>query len=251
MPGADEGRRRLVVRDADGQARLDLEAVEDLLDGLAEAGPEDVVTVEGCGGAFCLGLHLDLAAPLIAEAPDATVTLALDRYGALLEAVARCPRPVIALVDGAAMGGGLGLAASADVVLATPRATFGLPEALMGLLPACALGPAARRIGVPRARLLAMGGPTLGAADALRMGLVDEVVDDLGAAARRYAQRFRRMDARSIAAIKHLVADHFPFGAGYAAGAREAVRGLGASPETAERLRRFVAGEPPWAASRP
>jgi enoyl-CoA hydratase/carnithine racemase len=249
MPGADDGRRRLVVRDAEGQARLNLDVVRALVAQLAAAGPRDVVTLEGSAGAFCLGLHLDLAAPLIEKDPEATVTAALDHYGALLEAVGRCPRPVIALVDGAAMGGGLGLAASADLVLATPRATFGLPEALIGLLPACALGPAARRIGVPRARLLALGGPTLGAADALRIGLVDEVVEDLEAAAHRYGQRFRRMDDRSVAAIKRLVADHFPCGADYAAGARDEVLRLGGSPETNERLRRFVDGEPPWALS--
>jgi 3-carboxymethyl-3-hydroxy-acyl-[acp] dehydratase len=177
------------------------------------------------------------------------VTVALERYGELLAEVSRCPRPVIALVDGAAMGGGLGLAASADVVLATPRSSFGLPEALIGLLPAYALGPAARRIGVPRARLLAMGGPTLGAVDALRVGLVDEVVDDLEKAASRYTQRFRRMDARSIAAIKRLVADHLPFGSEYARGAREEVHRLAATRETTARLRRFVEGEPPWVAA--
>jgi enoyl-CoA hydratase/carnithine racemase len=242
---------RLVVRDQDGQARLTLGVVTALVERLRRVESDEAVAIQGSGGAFCLGLHLDLVAPLLEESPEATVMLALDRYGELLEAVSRCPRPVIALVDGAALGGGLGLAASADVVLATPRASFGLPEALIGLLPACALGPAARRMGVPRARLLALGGPTLGAAEALRVGLVDEVTDDLEAAAARYADRFRRMDARSIAAVKRLVAEHFPFGSEYAWGARDEVLRLGASRETSARLRRFVEGEPPWVASDP
>src|SRR5205814_4751005 len=133
--------------------------------------------------------------------------------------------PVFALVDGPALGGGLGVAASADVVLATRRAVFGLPEALIGLIPVFALPPVAARAGIARARLLAMGGPTLNADEALRIGLVDEVVDDLEAATARYAARLARMDARSIGAVKRLVADTESFGAGYARPARmEALR---------------------------
>jgi polyketide biosynthesis enoyl-CoA hydratase PksH len=246
MPGAERGRLRLVVRDGAGEARLTAEVVAELVAALRGVDATQVVSMEGSGGAFCLGLHLDQVAPRIESEPESFVALALDRFGELLDEVARCPRPVIALVDGAAMGGGLGLCAAADVVLATPRSCFGLPEALIGLLPALAFGPTARRIGVSRARLLAMGGPTLGAEDAHRMGLVDEIVDDLQAAAARHVERFARMDARSIAAVKRLVADHFPYGPGYVSAARTEVMRLAKSGETARRLRRFLEGEAPW-----
>jgi enoyl-CoA hydratase/carnithine racemase len=192
-------------------------------------------------------MPLETIAPLLDGAAVATLGDALDRYGELVATPGRCPCPVMALVDGPALGGGLGLAAAADVVLATPRAVFGLPEALLGLIPVFAFASVAARTGAVRARLLAMGGPTLSAEEALRIGLVDEVVDDLEVAAARYAARFGRMDHRSIAAVKRLVAGADPCGGGYLPDARlEAIK-LGASVETRARMSRLVAGEAPWA----
>lgn len=244
-------RIRVVLRDAEGQPRLSADVLDRMVTALHDAAPPAVVTLEGEDGEFCQGLPLETMAPLLATSPEAALTTALDRYAAMIDAIKRCSRPVLALVDGPALGGGLGAAAAADVVLATRRAVFGLPEALIGLIPVYAFMSVAARTGGVRARLLAMGGPTIDAEDARRIGLVDEIVDDLDAAAARYATRLARMDARAIALVKRLVADAHPCGAGYAPAARLEALKLGASEETHLRLSRLAAGEAPWMASVP
>ncbi len=246
MSAAD--RLRLVLRDGEGQPRLSPDLVARVSAALRGAQAPSVVTLEGADGEFCRGLPLETIAPLLETAAAATLGEALDRYGELVTAIGRCARPVLALVDGPAMGGGLGVAAAADVVLATRRAVFALPEALIGLIPVFAFVSLRTRVSSAHARRLAMGGPTLDAEAALRIGLVDEVVDDLDAAAARYAARFRRMDARSIAAVKRVVADTCLFDSPYASAARAEAIKLGVSEATRDRMARFVAGDAPWLA---
>jgi polyketide biosynthesis enoyl-CoA hydratase PksH len=238
---AAPARLRLTIRDERGTVRLTPENVERLLatlDGDRDAG---IVTLEGCGGAFCDGMDL---AELVRH--DGDVASALDRFARLLHALATTPRPVVALVDGSAVGGGVGLAAAADLVLATPRATFGLPEALFGLIPAVAFPAIARRVGPARARWLAMSAATLSAADAMRLGLVDDVVDDLEAAYARHARRLERLDARAMAAVKSMSAEYEHALETYHARAATAFAHLLATGEARDRIGRFLAGDTPW-----
>jgi enoyl-CoA hydratase/carnithine racemase len=194
-----------------------------------------LLVLEGAGGVFCEGGALgDAAEPRPRS------------FAALLSALERDPRPVLALVDGPALGAGAGLAAAADVVIATPRATFGLPETLLGLVPAMVFPPLARRIGFPRARRLALGAEPLSAAEAFRVGLVDEVSDDLEAALARQARRLARMDPHAVATFKALLADHFPLPPAYEEEAAARLGELLARPETQARIRRFLSGHAPW-----
>lgn len=198
--------------------------------------PGRIVTLEGTDGAFCEGLEL-----------VAGVDVDLAAFAELLEAIARAPRPVVALVDGPALGGGCALAAAADVVLASERATFGLPEVLWGLIPAVALPVVARRIGIARARLLALGAPALDAAEALRWGLVDAVVPDgdaLEPAFARLSRQLRRADPDAQAATKALAA--LCGTESYAATAQTRFRAIADSAPTRRRLARAAAGELPW-----
>jgi enoyl-CoA hydratase/carnithine racemase len=142
------------------------------------------------------------------------------------------------------MGGGVGLAAASDLVLASPRASFALPETLMGLIPAMIFPYVARRIGVSHARLLALGSRPLTAAAALEYGMVDEVADDLPALLLRHAKRFAKMDRRAIAEIKTLIAVHFPPPQGYVVEAASRF-----SHQTRARIASFMEGNPPWEAS--
>jgi enoyl-CoA hydratase/carnithine racemase len=150
-------------------------------------------------------------------------------------------------VDGPALGGGAGIAAAADLVIASPRATFALPETLLGLIPAAAFPPIARRVGVARARRLALGAPPLDAEEARLAGLADQVAVDLEAAADAHVRRFARLDPRAVGAMKTLVARHFAAPPAYAADARAAFVALLGSEATAGRIRRFAAGLAPWA----
>lgn len=237
------GRLRLLLYDGEGgRPALTPALVERLLRALEEARDAALVTIEGAPDAFCAGL--DLSGEGASEAQVA-------RFAALLQAIERAPCPVLALVDGPAQGGGVGIAAAADLVIASPRASFALPETLLGLIPAAVFPVVARRTGVPRARLLALGAPAISAAEALRVGLADEVALDPEAALARHAARFARMDRRAIAAVKALAAAHFAAPPGYGADAAARFRDLFASAPTRERLARFAAGDPPWAEAAP
>jgi enoyl-CoA hydratase/carnithine racemase len=209
--------------------------IDRLAESLRSSTGSRLVVLEGAAGVFCEGGALD-------DAEDARPR----RFAALLAALERDPRPVVALVDGPALGAGAGLAAVADVVLASPRAAFGLPETLLGLIPAMVFPALARRIGIPRARRLALGGEPLSAGEAFRIGLVDEVSENPEAALARHARRFARMDPHAVATFKALLADHFPISPAYEEEAAARLRELLARPETQDRIRRFLAGQAPW-----
>ena len=203
-----------------------------------------IVTLEGGRDAFCTGLDPHDAANPAPGAKPARELVTL--FAKLLEAIERAPFPVIALVDGAAAGGGVGLAAAADLVVATPRAAFSLPETLLGLVPIAIFPALARRIGVPRARWLALGAAALSAEEAHRLGLVDEIAGDLEAATERYSRRLERMDRRAVAELKQLVWERYGTPEAHATEAAARIAGLLDSPETRNRLMRFARGEAPW-----
>jgi methylglutaconyl-CoA hydratase len=100
------------------------------------------------------------------------------RLQAMLEAIDTCPAPVVARVQGAALGGGMGLCAVADVVVATADARFGFTEAKLGILPAIISPFVLARIGEGQARALFLTAERFDAQRALRIGLVHEVVPD-------------------------------------------------------------------------
>jgi len=195
------------------------------------------LTFEGTAGVFCEGGALD---------PAATADPRPELFAALLRAIEAAPVVVLAVVDGPALGAGAGIAAAADVVIATPRARFGLPETVMGLVPAMVFPVLARRLGVARARRLALGAAPLTAEEALAQGLADEVDPDAEAAAARVRRRLARQDPDAVAALKQLIARHFATSAEYEAAAAGALRARWASAETRKRLQRYADGGAPW-----
>jgi enoyl-CoA hydratase/carnithine racemase len=136
------------------------------------------------------------------------------------------------------------LVAAADLVIATPRSTFGLPDVLVGLFPALALPYVAQRVGVAKARLLALDGGTVDAPAALRIGLVDEIADDLDVAVARHARRWLRTDVRAQREVKVASAELNASEVG--AEALRRFTKLLATAETQRRIVRMAAGEPPW-----
>ncbi len=236
-------RLRLVNRE--GKTRLTPELMDRLAGMLSNQAC--VITLEGTPGSFCEGLDVEsLPRPAPGRRLEGESDDYLSRFAELVETIQRIDRPVIALVDGPALGGGLGLAAAADVVLATPRSSFALPETLLGLIPAVAFPVVARRIGVSKASVLALGAQTLSAQAACEIGLVDELVDDLSAAFTRYARRLSRMDPGAIGQLKNLVATFFAPPPGYMQAATTGFYELLHSDTTQSRLERFAGGETPW-----
>jgi enoyl-CoA hydratase/carnithine racemase len=155
----------------------------------------DAVVLRGAPERFCLGM--DIEAPPPTGEQRAT-------FSALIERLLACPRPTLAVVDGPALGGGLGLAAACDFVLATPRARFGLPEALHGLVPAL-IRPALRtRLTPQRLRVLLFTCHSRSADEAAALGLVDRIVgpDELEATVRNTVRQLARARTESVTACR-------------------------------------------------
>src|ERR1700686_5917439 len=105
-----------------------------------------------------------------------TVFQMLDSFHSVFRLLAQISRPVIAVVDGPALGGGCELVAACDIVIASERARFGQPEIKLGVFPPVAAILLPRVIGEKRARELIMLGEMIDAAEALRLGLVNYVL---------------------------------------------------------------------------
>ena len=218
--------------------RLDADAVEAVAASLAAAleSPDvRVLVLRGAGDCFCRGLSLG------AELRAATMA----RFAALLLAVREAPLPTLALVDGEALGGGLGLLAACDAVVASARARFGLPESLFGLVPGMVLPLVQERVRPAAARLMALRGVTLSAEEAHRIGLVDEVSADLG---RAQSRQVRLLSRPSAASVRWLKAAPDGLRAAVLGGAAETARRL-ADPDVVARIAAFARGEAPWEVS--
>lgn len=231
-------RLRIKLSAASGRPTITGPVTEHIASTLTDAKAR-YITLEGEAGAFCEGLNLERLSD-----PAEDWAAIQHSYAAVLRAVERAECPVVALVDGVALGGGLGLVAATDLVIATPRSTFGLPEVLVGLLPATALPYLAQRIGVAKARLLALDGGTVDAPAALRIGLVDEIADDLDVAVARHARRWLRTDVRAQQEVK-LASAEMNAPEAEAEALRRFAKLL-AETETQRRIARMAAGEPPW-----
>ena len=148
-------------------------------DGFGAEGPEALrgVMLAGAGPVFCAGADVDWMRSAIGLGVEANERDAAALH-AMLAAVDRCPVPVIARVHGAALGGGMGLCAVADVVVATADASFGFTETKLGIIPAVISPFVLAKIGEAHARALFPTGQRVDAERALRIGLVHEIVAD-------------------------------------------------------------------------
>ncbi|HWK29568.1 MAG TPA: enoyl-CoA hydratase/isomerase family protein [Solirubrobacter sp.] len=146
-----------------------------------------------------------------------------------LDVVAGSPKPTIAFVDGLALGGGCELALACDIVVASERASFGLPEARLGVLPTYALTHGRSRLSPGTLAYLSFSARRIDAAEALRLGVAD-LLGDAGELAREIAANA----PLAVRLAKRLLRD----GGGLAAAADASVAAL-SSPDHAERVARF------------
>lgn len=137
------------------------------------------LVLRGSDRVFCAGADLGgrTLRGSTADAHAATVELSL-RGARVYNALSTFPKPVIAVIEGAAMGGGMGLAACADIVLAGPGASFALSEARLGLVAAQIAPFVVARLGLATTRRLALTGSRFNAEQATSLGLVDELLPD-------------------------------------------------------------------------
>ena len=172
----------------------------------AAAGPARAVILTGEGRAFCAGMDLDMLQQTAAASPEETMEGARKMARVFL-ALYRFPKPVIAAVNGAAVAGGCGLATLCDFTLAVPDAKFGYTEVRIGFLPALVSVFLTRQIAEKHASDLLLTGRIIDAAEALRMGLITEVVaaDKLMERARELAATLAANSPESLARTKRLM----------------------------------------------
>jgi methylglutaconyl-CoA hydratase len=161
---------------------LDAELIGDLraaFESLSTEGPDALrgVVLAGSGSVFCAGADVDWMRSAVGLGVEENERDASALH-AMLASVDRCPVPVVARVQGAALGGGMGLCAVADVVVATADAAFGFTETKLGIIPAVISPFVLAKVGETHARALFPMGQRFNADRALRIGLVHEVVPD-------------------------------------------------------------------------
>ncbi|WP_315837234.1 enoyl-CoA hydratase/isomerase family protein [Bradyrhizobium prioriisuperbiae] len=194
-----DGVDRVTLNRPDSLNALDTQMVDALnvyFAGLARNHDTRVVVLKGAGRAFCAGLDLKEAmSRRPADAPPASVAESLDHQRHIADIVLlmrRCPQPIIALVQGAASGGGFALALAADIRIAAKSARMNCAFIRLGL-GGCDIGTSyflPRLVGVSVASELILTGRFIGAERALAVGLVSELVEDgeLEAAAQPYVE---------------------------------------------------------------
>jgi methylglutaconyl-CoA hydratase len=221
---------------------------------LALGGDQSVraLVLTGAGRSFSAGADLNWMrrSATYEEAENLADARALAR---LTQVLNELPQPTIARVNGAALGGGVGLIVCSDVAIASEDAVFGLTEVRLGITPSV-IGPhILAAIGQRWTRRLMLTGERIGAAQALRIGLVHEVVpaDALDSATERAVADLVKGGPRAIAEAKRLILDlaNRPVDAGTAEDTASRIARIRASAEGREGVSAFLEKrKPAWIA---
>ena len=193
----------------DARNAMNARMIKDLLAAfgvLADNRDVRAIVLGAAGSAFCVGGDLQEMAA-VSQHSDEDNLLYARRADAMLKAVSQAPQAVIARVQGAAMGGGLGLVCVSDIAIASSDATFGLPEVRLGIAPAMISPYVLQRLGLTRTRELMLTGRRFGAEQAQEYGLVHHVCapDDLDSRVQAVLDDLRQCSPNAIAACKPLL----------------------------------------------
>jgi methylglutaconyl-CoA hydratase len=168
-------RRIILARPARRNAlsRSLVAALYEAFAGIAEGGKTRIVVLSGDGPAFCAGGDIAEYAESAAEGRSQTDA---SRLADLLATMTSCPAPIVARVNGAAYGGGVGLVCASDIAIAAEGTRFSLSEARLGLVPAVISPYVIEAFGARQARAHMLLSAPFGVEEALRCGLVHRVV---------------------------------------------------------------------------
>jgi methylglutaconyl-CoA hydratase len=211
-------------------------------DGVARA-----AVLAGAGKAFCAGADLTWMSKMVAYTRDENVHDA-RAMAEMFEALDRLPIPLIGRVHGAALGGGVGLAAVCDIVVAAEDAIFGFTEVKLGILPAVISPYAIAKIGRSAARELFLTGARFSAARAREIGLVHAVGEEaeLDRIVAKYVNDLLTSAPQAVAAAKALIAEVASRTGADAAGITiDAIADRRVSPEGQDGMRAFLEKRPP------
>jgi enoyl-CoA hydratase/carnithine racemase len=217
--------------------RASLDAMDDAVRVVAFVGADPEV--------FSLGMDLEA---FVREGGSPRDDIAA--IGQALVAIHRSKRPTLGIAQGRAVGGGVGLLAGCDFVLADGAATFGLPEMVWGFVPAAIWPLVTARIGAGRARSWAMTAFARGATEAQAAGLVDEIAapGKLEVSAARAVRHLARIDRDAIALLRSwsLESAALPVADAIERGAALSARQLADDRVKARLKTFFVDGGLPW-----
>ena len=168
-----------------------------------------VLIITGAGKAFCSGMDLENLKALLGRTPEQNLQDSQTMVK-LFRSLYEFPKITIAAVNGPAIAGGTGLALLCDFTLAVPEAKFGYTEVRIGFVPAIVSTFLLRQVGEKQARDLLLTGRLFDAEEAMRLGLLSEIVppENLMNRARALAQVLLANSAASLRATKKLLTDH-------------------------------------------
>jgi methylglutaconyl-CoA hydratase len=194
---------RITLARPERRNAFDAALIAALTGAFADVGDARAVVLTGDGPSFSAGADVDWMRAAAGLSYDENVADAL-RLRAMLEAIDGCPAPVVAGVQGHALGGGCGIVACCDIVVADRSAQFGFSEVKLGIVPAVISPFALRKIGSSSARRYFVTGERFDAATALSIGLIHDVVDDLPTALDRIVAELLTAGPQAARAAKEL-----------------------------------------------
>ncbi len=211
---------------------ISYELIDELLRALGEVeqSAAQIVILTGAGKAFCSGMDLDNLRAITGRTDEQNLADSAT-MARLFRSLYEFPKVTIAAVNGPAIAGGCGLATLCDFTLASSEAKFGYTEVRIGFVPAIVSAFLLRQVGEKHARDLLLTGRIIGADEALRMGLVNEIVEpkELLSRSRELAASLLSNSPASLLATKRLLKH-------YAAESLD--REIGAAVEENARIRR-------------
>src|SRR4051794_38532746 len=163
---------------------FDAALIAELHEAFSDVGDARVVVLAGDGPSFCAGADVEWQRASIDLSFDENVDDALRLYR-MMDAVDACPAPLVTAVQGFALGGGSGLVACSDIVVAAPDATFGFTEVRLGIIPAVISPFVFAKIGTGAARRVFLFGVRFHSPAGPRVGLVEGEAVDVDAAVGR------------------------------------------------------------------
>jgi methylglutaconyl-CoA hydratase len=207
----DAGIATITLNRPEKRNAISYELIEDLLaalDGVTNSSAL-VLILTGAGKAFCSGMDLDNLKTLADHSPEQSLKDS-ETMARLFRSLYDFPKPTIAAVNGAAIAGGCGLATLCDFTLAVSEAKFGYTEVRVGFIPAIVSTFLLRQIGEKHARDLLLTGRIIGADEAHRIGLINEIVPPgrLIDRARELASQLMENSPASLISTKRLLSDH-------------------------------------------
>jgi methylglutaconyl-CoA hydratase len=225
---------RIAMARPERRNAFDASLIDELAAAFADVGDARAVVLSGDGPSFSAGADVDWMRSSVELTYEENVADAM-RLRSMLDAIDGCPAPVLARVQGHALGGGCGLVACCDIVIAEAAAQFAFSEVKLGIVPAVISPFALAKIGTGAARRYFVTGERFSADVALQIGLVHEVADDLDAAVDRVLGELLDAGPAAARAAKELA--RAPLAAEETAGRIAEHR---ASPEGQEGLRAFL-----------